>query len=102
MYVRMSRIRSCPLYSFALGLFSVLPVLLAPSPARAATVSGQVVVDIGQNFTASTLNVDSSAVPPDSDGAAGPLHYVEMINGRFSVFDKSNGNKVKTTTDLVF
>ena len=98
----MSRLRFHLIYSFALGLFSFVPALLAPRPALGATVSGQVVVAIGQNFTASTLSVDSSAVPPDSDGAAGPLHYVELINGRFSVFDKSNGNKVKTITDLVF
>ncbi len=62
----------------------------------------QVVVAIGQNFTASTYNVDSIAVPADPNGAAGPLHFVELINGRFSVFNKNNGSKVKTMTDVTF
>lgn len=62
----------------------------------------QPIVTIGQNFTASTFNVDSSAVPPDSNGAAGPQHFVELINGRFSVFDKSTGAKLITKTDVSF
>src|SRR6266446_1672884 len=62
----------------------------------------QVVVAIGQNFTAATFNVDSPFRPPDSNGAVGPLHFVEFINGRFSVFNKSDGAKVKTMTDMTF
>jgi hypothetical protein len=61
-----------------------------------------VVVAIGQNFTASTYRVDAAFIPPDSDGAVGPLHYVEFINGRFSVFNKSDGSKVQTMTDAAF
>ena len=63
---------------------------------------GQPAVTIGQNFTASTLKVDSSAVPPDSNGAAGTVHFVEFINGRFSVFNKADGVRVKTMTDVSF
>ena len=59
-------------------------------------------VQLGQNFTASTLFVDSSAVPPDSDGAVGPNHFVEFINGRFSVYNKSSGTKLQTMTDSAF
>ena len=65
-------------------------------------VQGQVVVQIGQNFTASTLAVDSQALPPDPNGAAGPNHYVEWINGRFSVYNKTNASRVYTLTDLAF
>ncbi|HSU53832.1 MAG TPA: hypothetical protein VLT36_07245, partial [Candidatus Dormibacteraeota bacterium] len=65
-------------------------------------LSAQPIVALGQNFTGSTLQVDSTAVPPDSDGAVGPLHYVELLNGRFSVFTKNNHTKVKTMTDLTF
>jgi hypothetical protein len=46
--------------------------------------------------------VDSSALPPDCDGAVGPTHYVELINGRFSVFDKTIANMVQSFTDLMF
>src|SRR5262249_3188876 len=62
----------------------------------------QVVVAIGQNFTASTYRVDAAFLPPDSDGAAGPQHFVELINGRFSVFNKSDASKVQTMTDIAF
>jgi hypothetical protein len=61
-----------------------------------------VVVFVGQNFTGSTLGVDSTALPPDSNGAAGPDHFVEFINGRFSVYSKTNGARVQTKTDRVF
>jgi hypothetical protein len=61
-----------------------------------------VVVQIGQNFTASTLGIDSLALPPDPDGAAGPNHFVELINGRFSVYRKVDGHRVQSLTDLAF
>src|SRR5579859_1905993 len=64
--------------------------------------SAQPIVVIGQNFVASTLRIDSTAVPPDCNGVAGPLHYVEFINGRVSIFTKSDGSQVKTMTDLTF
>ncbi|HLH54763.1 MAG TPA: hypothetical protein VKY92_14215 [Verrucomicrobiae bacterium] len=86
-------------FSIFAGLFMAISFLFS-GPLDLA--SAQVTVAIGQNFTASTLNVDSSAVPPDPNGFAGPLHYVELINGRFSVYDKSTGSKVKTMTDLTF
>jgi hypothetical protein len=84
---------TCPYGAAAIALC----FLLAPWPAMAT-----VVVGIGQNFTASTLGVDSSALPPDCDGAVGPTHYVELINGRFSVFDKTIANMVQSFTDLMF
>ena len=57
---------------------------------------------IGQNLAGSQYNVDSASVPPDTTGAAGPNHFVEFINGRFSVYNKTNGTRVKTLTDLAF
>lgn len=62
----------------------------------------QPLVNIGLNFTASTLNVDSTALPPDSNGAVGPLHFVEFINGRFAVYNKSNGSQAMSITDVSF
>lgn len=81
-------------------LISLLAISVALSPT--VHCCAQVVVHIGQNFTASTLRVDSSSVPPDPNGAAGLLHFVEFINGRFAVFSKSNGAKVNTMTDITF
>lgn len=59
-------------------------------------------VRIGQNFTGLAFDVDSSAVPPDGAGAAGPQHYVEMVNGGFGVFDKSSGQRLQSMTDIAF
>jgi hypothetical protein len=59
-------------------------------------------IQIGHNFTGATFNVDAFDFPPDSDGAIGPNHYVELINGRFSVYDKTTGARVQTMTDAQF
>src|SRR5579863_7430813 len=59
-------------------------------------------LQIGQNFTGSTFGPDSNASPADGNGAAGPQHFVEFINGRFSVYDKTTGSRVLTMTDLDF
>jgi hypothetical protein len=95
--------RSGPHHSQQLnGSLLIVRLSLVLAICSVEKISAQVVVAIGQNFTASTFNVDSSSVPPDPNGAAGPLHFVELINGRFSVFNKSNGSKVQTMSDLTF
>ena len=85
-----------------LVVFAVLTPLTGGLIALNVSAQPPVVVAIGQNFTASTFRIDSDSEPPDSDGAAGPVHFVEFINGRFSVFNKSDGVKVQTMTDLTF
>src|SRR4051812_26073928 len=57
---------------------------------------------IGQNFTGSEFGLNSSALPPDCEGMAGPGFYVEFINGTFAVYSKTNGATVKRITDLKF
>ena len=64
--------------------------------------SAAVLLQIGQNFQGSTSDRDSAASPADGNGAAGPLHFVEFINGRFSVYDKATGKRIQTKTDLQF
>jgi hypothetical protein len=71
--------------------WSTLPASLA-SPA----------LQIGQNFTGSYYGVDSSDTPADANGAIGPQHFVELINGRFSVYDKQTGSRVQSKTDIQF
>jgi hypothetical protein len=52
---------------------------------------------IGLNFTGvtladgMTLNKNSGYAPPDNGGAVGPGHVVQLINGAYAVYDKSNG-----------
>ncbi len=84
--------------------FRTLPVsgllLLLAAPQLGAQNTAQLA--IGQNFTGSTYGIDSSSVPADSTGAAGPLHFVEFINGRYSVYSKTSGTRVQTMTDDQF
>ena len=49
------------------------------------------VVTIGLNFQGSELFVDSFSIPPDTMGAVGPNHIVEMINGSFKIYNKTTG-----------
>ncbi len=79
-----------------------VPLLALMLALVAAEVRATVVVQIGQNFTGSQYLVDSPFVPPDCNGAAGPNHFVELINGRFSVYDKTTGSRLQTLTDFGF
>jgi hypothetical protein len=81
----------------------IILLALACSWSRGGVLAhADVALQIGQNFTGSTFGPDSTALPADGNGAAGPLHFVEFINGRFSVYEKTNGNRVQTMTDLQF
>jgi hypothetical protein len=76
----------------------VSAALLAGGGAASATL----VVQIGQNFTGSTYGVNTFARPADGDGAIGPAHFVELINGRFAIYSKTNGALVQSTSDYSF
>ncbi|MFM9959092.1 MAG: dockerin type I repeat-containing protein [Phycisphaerales bacterium] len=53
---------------------------------------------VGQNFKGSTYLTDTTLNPPDTMGAVGPNHFVELINSRYSVYRKSDGVRVQTST----
>ncbi|NEP31748.1 hypothetical protein [Moorena sp. SIO3B2] len=53
-------------------------------------------LDIGSNFTSSTFGVDTGFVPPDTMGAVGLDHIVELINGRYKIYEKPTGEDVKS------
>src|SRR4051812_45094751 len=80
----------------------ILALALLLMAVLAMSGSAAPLVVIGQNFTGSTFGTDSFADPPDTDGAIGPNHFVELINGRFSVYNKSTGTRVQTMTDVTF
>src|SRR5512136_1255839 len=63
---------------------------------------GNLVVQVGLNVRGSSYGVNTFARPPDSDGAVGPVHFVELINGRFAVYRKTTGTAVKSTSDVNF
>ena len=68
----------------------------------AGSSRAEVDIHIGQNFQGAALGADSFLVPPDADGAVGPNHYVQLVNGRFTVYSKTNGSVVVTLADTDF
>lgn len=79
--------RAPPLLPLALFL-----ALVAGSPGDAGSLQ------IGLSFTGSRFGVDSTSFPPDTMGAVGPSHVAEILNGRYSVYRKSDGVRVQTST----
>src|ERR1051326_142604 len=79
------------------AMLASLLIFLTPSPATA-----NLVLQIGQNFTASTFRIDSDATPPDAALAVSSNHVVEFINGRYSVYCKTNADLLQSMTDLSF
>lgn len=69
-------------------LSPLLVAVLLCSSAHSQTPS----FSIGANFGGST-RTQSGFIPPDTMGAIGPNHYVELINGRFSRFDRTGGQQ---------
>jgi len=73
-------------------LFCVAILAHAPALATAAT--------IGLNFTGVTLaegaalNKNGGYAPPDMAGGVGPTAVAQLINGAFSVYDKTNGQRI--------
>jgi hypothetical protein len=76
-------------------------LLLALGSILAASAPAQVIVQIGQNFTGSD-NSQTYLTPADGNGAVGPRHFVEFINGAFAVYNKTNGARVLRITDTKF
>jgi hypothetical protein len=76
------------MFAICLAL-GILPASAAPT------------LTIGQNFTA-TDNSASFATPPDCNGAVGPKHFVEFINGTFAVYNKTNHAPIRTISDKQF
>jgi hypothetical protein len=59
---------------------------------------------IVQNFQGSTIGQgsgDFGFIPPDTTGAIGNNHFVELINGRYAVYAKT-GNGIGTTGSPLF
>jgi hypothetical protein len=63
--------------------FSAFAMIAAGGVAHAGPL-----VTVGANFAGCNINTCGS-IPPDTDGAVGPDHFVEFLNGGYSVYDKS-------------
>ncbi len=88
----MNTVRSRTFGRVLAGLLAVAPGLLR----------AEVHFQIGLNFTGSTLHLNAENTPPNANGASGLNHYVEIVNGRYAVYDKTTGNVVASSTDRVF
>ena len=81
-----------------MNLRFLLPVGLVLSACAFASAAPAPSLTIGQNFTGSTLNYNNyNGYPPDSNGAIGPRHFVEFINGNFTLYNRTNGNSVRVS-----
>ncbi len=59
-------------------------------------------LDEGLDFTGSTFGVQSGWIPPDTMGAVGRDHIVELINGTYRVYDKNTGSALAQSSLNVF
>ena len=53
---------------------------------------------IGTNFTGSNIG-QSGFIPPDTMGAVGPNHIVELINGRYAAYDRTGAFQEGSSLD---
>lgn len=60
----------------------LLPAAPPSADVRTPPVSG--------SFTG-IINTPGGPIPPDPNGDVGPHHYVQMVNTRFAIFDKTGG-----------
>src|SRR5436309_16012199 len=56
---------------------------------------------IGANFTGGA-GATIALEPPDTMGSPGVDHFVQFINGRFSIFNKSTGASISSVSSCVF
>lgn len=73
-------------------------VSVEPRSEQTGSVERQAGLAIGLNFTGSTLGIESGFIPPDTMGAVGPDHVVQLINGQYSVYRKSDGLRIQTSS----
>jgi hypothetical protein len=64
--------------------------------------SAQVAMKTGQNFTGTIYGVDSPAQPADANGAVGPAHFVEFVNGHFAIYNRVTALRVLSMGDREF
>lgn len=60
------------------------------------------IVNIGLSFLSSAYETNTQATPPDANGAIGPQHFVEFINGTVAMYTKADGANVLRESDIDF
>src|SRR5881392_2306734 len=65
------------------------PVVQSSPGTAAAPAPGPGFDGIGQGFTGPSGSFFVASAPPDTNGAAGPNHYVQIVNSAFAIFNKA-------------
>ncbi|MBL8897317.1 MAG: hypothetical protein JNM84_06805 [Planctomycetes bacterium] len=76
---------------------SAEPLAVPESPAREAVTSFAPIV-ARQIEGPRIFEPGNAAIPPDTNGAAGPTHYVALVNGSFSIYDRASGARTHQIT----
>jgi len=82
---------------FRCRVLSFVPLLLLLGSSSDATLVTGVVTNFDGSDNSNTL-----ITPADSNGAIGPLHFVEFINGFFAVYNKTTGEAIRRISDTQF
>src|SRR4051794_19948372 len=77
-------------------------MLIALFPCFSPQAAPVPTVTIGQNFLSTTYGLSNPSIPPDANGAVGPVHFVEFINGSFTPYYKTNGQSAGQISDVDF
>jgi hypothetical protein len=80
--------------SIACTLLAASVVLPGSLSLGAETLAPQIL----NSYLGSEYGTDSTFIPPDTMGAVGQDHLVELLNGRYSVYRKSDGARVQTSS----
>ena len=85
---------------FRAGIFALLSLVLANSLALGQSIGLN--FDGINRFEGAALSGNNGYAPPDNAGAVGQSHIVQLINGAFAVYDKSNGALLNATSGRQF
>ncbi|MBK9387125.1 MAG: hypothetical protein IPN34_20105 [Planctomycetes bacterium] len=77
------------------------PVAVTPQSTREAVTSFAPIV-ARQIDGPRIFEPGNAAIPPDTNGAAGPTHYVALVNGSFSIYDRASGLRTHQITIVNF
>ncbi len=72
--------------------------LLCAAPAAALDLR----IDATYTGSTSAESVGTTIPVPDADAAVGPGHFVELLNGRYAVYDKDTGVLVDSSSQVEF
>jgi hypothetical protein len=75
--------------------------LLLPDPVAQTTAAVAAMPPVGVSFEGMNISQGcGNCLPPDTDGAVGPNHYVQMVNTDLAVYNKTTGALISGPTPI--